>query len=99
VVLLLKGLRSHKVLVIRKYGGHEDLRGSGRRSVIPYVHGAAPGWAAGAGAAGHVAAPELPWAGQRELEPQDTWWPRSCLRLRSGSWSRRARGSPGAAPG
>jgi hypothetical protein len=24
---------------------------------------AAPGWAAGAGAAGHVAAPELPWAG------------------------------------
>jgi hypothetical protein len=39
VVLLLKGLRSHKVLVIREYGGHEDLRGSGRRSVIPYVHG------------------------------------------------------------
>jgi hypothetical protein len=68
VVLLLEGLRSHKVLVIRKYGGHEDLRGSSRRSVIPYVHGAAPGWAAGAGAAGHVAAPELPRAGQ-----QDTW--------------------------
>jgi hypothetical protein len=39
VVLLLDGLRSHKVLVIREYGGHEDLRGSGRRSVIPYVHG------------------------------------------------------------
>jgi hypothetical protein len=38
VVLLLKGLRSYKVLVIREYGGHEDLRGSGRRSVIPYVH-------------------------------------------------------------
>jgi hypothetical protein len=35
----LEGLRSHKVLVIREYGGHEDLRGSGRRSVIPYVHG------------------------------------------------------------
>jgi hypothetical protein len=34
---------------------------------------AALGWAAGAGAAGHVTAPELPWAGQRELEPQDTW--------------------------
>jgi hypothetical protein len=33
------GLRSHKVLVMREYGGHEDLRGSGRRSVIPYVHG------------------------------------------------------------
>jgi hypothetical protein len=29
---------------------------------------AAPGWAAGAGAAGHVVAPELPWVGQRELE-------------------------------
>jgi hypothetical protein len=56
--------------------------------------GAALGWAAGAGAAGHVATPELPrvgqrelvpqdtWrprAGQRELEPQDTWWPRSCV--------------------
>jgi hypothetical protein len=26
-------------LAIREYGGHEDLRGSGRRSVIPYVHG------------------------------------------------------------
>jgi hypothetical protein len=25
-----------------------------------------------------VAASELPRAGQRELEPQDTWWPRSC---------------------
>jgi hypothetical protein len=31
--------------------------------------GAALGWVVGAGAAGHVAAPELPWAGQRELEP------------------------------
>jgi hypothetical protein len=39
VVLLLEGPRSHKVLVIREYGGHEDLRGSGRRSVIPYIHG------------------------------------------------------------
>jgi hypothetical protein len=39
VVLLLEGLRSHKVLVIRGYGGHEDLCGSGRRSVTPYVHG------------------------------------------------------------
>jgi hypothetical protein len=35
----LEGLRSHKVLVIREYGGHEDLRGSGRRSIIPYDHG------------------------------------------------------------
>jgi hypothetical protein len=34
--------------------------------------GAASGWAAGAGAAGHVAALELPRAGQWELEPQDT---------------------------
>jgi hypothetical protein len=29
--------------------------------------GAAPGWAVGAEAAGHAAAPELPRAGQREL--------------------------------
>jgi hypothetical protein len=38
VVLLLEGLRSHEELAIREYGGHEDLRGSGHRSVIPYVH-------------------------------------------------------------
>jgi hypothetical protein len=31
--------------------------------------GAALSWAAGAGAAGHVVALELPRAGQRELEP------------------------------
>jgi hypothetical protein len=47
--------------------------------------GATPGWVAGAGAAGHMAAPELPRSGQRELEPQDTWRPRSCLGLGSGS--------------
>jgi hypothetical protein len=35
--------------------------------------GAAPGWATGARAVGHVVAPELPRAGQRELEPRDTW--------------------------
>jgi hypothetical protein len=39
--------------------------------------GAAPSWAAGAEAAGHVAAPKLPRAGQWELRPQDTWRPRS----------------------
>jgi hypothetical protein len=39
VVLLLEGHRSVGELAIREYGGHEDLRGSGRRSVIPYVHG------------------------------------------------------------
>jgi hypothetical protein len=61
--------------------------------------GVALGWAAGAGAAGHVAAPELSQAGQRELEPQDTWRPRSCPGLGSGSWSRRTCGGPGAAPG
>jgi hypothetical protein len=60
---------------------------------------AAPGCAAGARAAGHVAAPELPRAGQRELELQDTWWPRSCPGLGSESWSRRTRGGPGAALG
>jgi hypothetical protein len=60
---------------------------------------AAPSWAAGAGAAGHVTAPELPRAGQRELEPQDTWRPRSCPGLGSGSWSRETSGGSGAAPG
>jgi hypothetical protein len=61
--------------------------------------GAALGWAAGAGAAGHVVAPELPRSGQRELEPQDTWRLRSCPGLDSGSWSRRTCGGPGAALG
>jgi hypothetical protein len=46
-----------------------------------------------------MAALELPWARQQELEPQDTWWPRSCPGLVSGSWSRRTRGGPGAALG
>jgi hypothetical protein len=61
--------------------------------------GAAPGWIAGAEAAGHMVAPELPWAGQRELVPQDMWRPWSCPELGSGSWCRRTRGGPGAAPG
>jgi hypothetical protein len=39
VVLLLEGHRSLEELAIPEYGGHEDLRGSGRRSIIPYVHG------------------------------------------------------------
>jgi hypothetical protein len=47
---------------------------------------------------GHVAAPELPRAGQRELEPQDTWRHRSSPGLGSGSWSRRTRGGPRADP-
>jgi hypothetical protein len=59
--------------------------------------GAAPGWAAGGGAAGHVAAPKLPRSGQRELESQDTWRPWSCLGLGSGRWTHRARGGPGVA--
>jgi hypothetical protein len=46
-----------------------------------------------------MAASELPWAGQRELELQDTWRPRSCPGLGSGSWSRRTRGGPRAALG
>jgi hypothetical protein len=46
-----------------------------------------------------VAAPELPRAGQWELELQDTWWPRSYPGLGSGCWSRRARGGPEATPG
>jgi hypothetical protein len=39
MVLLLEGLRSHKVLVIGEYDGHDGLHGSGRWSVTPYVHG------------------------------------------------------------
>jgi hypothetical protein len=38
VVLLLEGHGSLGELAIREYGGHEDLRGSARWSVIPYVH-------------------------------------------------------------
>jgi hypothetical protein len=33
------GAQIAEELAIREYGGHQDLRGSGRRSVIPYVHG------------------------------------------------------------
>jgi hypothetical protein len=61
--------------------------------------GATPGRVAGAGATGHVATPKLPWAGQRELELQDTWRPRSCPGLGSASWGRRTSGDPEAAPG
>jgi hypothetical protein len=46
-----------------------------------------------------VAAPELPWTGQWELEPQDMWRLQSCLGLGSGSWSHRTRGGPEAALG
>jgi hypothetical protein len=61
--------------------------------------GVAPGWTARAGAAGYVATPELPRAGQRELVPQGTWRPQSCPGLGSGSWCHRTRGDPKAAPG
>jgi hypothetical protein len=61
--------------------------------------GAAPGRAAGTGATGHVETPELPRAGQRELEPQDTWRPWSCPGPGSGSWSRMTHGDPGATLG
>jgi hypothetical protein len=67
-------------LIARRPLGLQGTRGGSR---------AVPGWAAGAGAAGHAAAPELPRAGQRELEPQDTWRPRAVwfmLRL----WTRRS---------
>jgi hypothetical protein len=39
VVLLLEGTLVSWSLAMDECGGHEDLRGSGRRSVIPYVHG------------------------------------------------------------
>jgi hypothetical protein len=38
VVLLLEGSLVSWSLSMDERGGHEDLRGSGRRSVIPYVH-------------------------------------------------------------
>jgi hypothetical protein len=77
-------------LIARRLFGLQEARGS---------PGAALGWAAGAGAAGHMAAPELARTEQWELEPQDTWWPRSCPGLGSGSWSRKTHGGPGAALG
>jgi hypothetical protein len=39
VVLLLEGVVVSWSLAIDERNGHEDLRGSGRRSVIIYVHG------------------------------------------------------------
>jgi hypothetical protein len=39
VVLLLDGVVVSWSLAMDEHGGHEDLRGSCRRSVIPYVHG------------------------------------------------------------
>jgi hypothetical protein len=38
VVLLLEGVLVSWSLAMDECGRHEDLRGSGRRSVIPYVH-------------------------------------------------------------
>jgi hypothetical protein len=39
VVLLLEGALVSWSLALDGRGGHEDLRGSSHRSVIPYVHG------------------------------------------------------------
>jgi hypothetical protein len=39
VILLLEGVLVSWTLAMDERGGHEDLRGSDRRSVIPYVHG------------------------------------------------------------
>jgi hypothetical protein len=39
VFILLEMVLVSWSLAIDEHGGHEDLRGSGRRSVIPYVHG------------------------------------------------------------
>jgi hypothetical protein len=38
MVLLLEGALVSWSLAMDKRGGHENLRGSGRRSVIPYIH-------------------------------------------------------------
>jgi hypothetical protein len=39
VVLLLGMVLASWSLALDEYGGHQDLRGSGRRSVMSYVHG------------------------------------------------------------
>jgi hypothetical protein len=39
VVLLLERALISWSIAMDECGGHEDLRGSGRRSIIPYVHG------------------------------------------------------------
>jgi hypothetical protein len=39
VVLLLEGALVSWSLAMDEHDGHEDLCGSGHRSVIPYVHG------------------------------------------------------------
>jgi hypothetical protein len=39
MVLLLEGALVSWPLAMDERGEHEDLRGSGRRSVIPYVYG------------------------------------------------------------
>jgi hypothetical protein len=38
VVLLLERVLVSWSLAINEHGGHEDLCGSGRQSIIPYVH-------------------------------------------------------------
>jgi hypothetical protein len=39
VILLLEGALVSWSLAMDERGGHEDLCGSGHRSIIPYVHG------------------------------------------------------------
>jgi hypothetical protein len=39
VILLLEGALVAWLFALDERGGHDDLRGSGRLSVIPYVHG------------------------------------------------------------
>jgi hypothetical protein len=39
MVLLLEGVFVSWLLALGEHGGHDDLRGSDRLSVIPYVHG------------------------------------------------------------
>jgi hypothetical protein len=39
VVLLLEGDLISWLLAMDECGGHEDLRGLGRLSIIPYIHG------------------------------------------------------------
>jgi hypothetical protein len=39
VIFLLKGALVSWLLALGERGGHDDLRGLGHQSIIPYVHG------------------------------------------------------------
>jgi hypothetical protein len=76
VAFLLEGALVSWSLAMDERGGHEDLRGSGRRSVIPYVHGRTELYFA------QVCMPELAFSSPLEVAPT-----RSFYSSRSGSYN------------